>query len=182
MKRAIIIHAWEETPEGQWLPWVGDQLRKEGWSVEIPEMPDTKTPTLDAWMAKLESLTPNKDTVLIGHSLSNALILRFLEKPDITIKGAVMVAAWDWLMETVKEFHQTFFGTGFDYDSIKKKHLPLTIINSTNDPWIDFARSKKLAQKIEAEFITVENAGHFMARDGYSQFPLLVETITKEFI
>ena len=124
-KRAIIIHAWEETPNGQWLPWLGTKLREKNWALEIPEMPDTKNPKLDKWMAKLESLSPDKNTVLIGHSLSNALIMRYLEKKSVTIKGAVMVAAWDWLLDEVKEFHETFFKGGFDYENIKAWRIDL---------------------------------------------------------
>lgn len=181
-KRVFIIHGWEETPQGQWLPWVGKQFEEKGWNVEIPEMPNTKTPKLDEWMGKLISLSPDENTVLIGHSLANALILKYLERPETKIKGAVMVAAWNWLMEDVKEFHQTFFERGFSYEAIKKKDLPLIIVNSTTDPWINFERSKKMAYKLDAKFIAIENAGHFMERDGYKEFPQLVRIIEEEFI
>ena len=82
MKKAIIIHGWEETPEGQWLPWVGKQFQGKGWDVEIPEMPNSKTPKLNEWLDKLISLAPDENTVLIGHSLANSLILKYLEKPE----------------------------------------------------------------------------------------------------
>lgn len=177
MKRAIIIHAWEETPNGQWLPWLKKQLEHKGWNVEVPEMPNTKNPKLDKWMDKLLSLSPDKNTALIGHSLSNSLILRYLERPGVEIKSVFLVAAWDWLMEEVKEFHHTFFEKEFDYKAIKQKNTPITIINSTTDPWIDYERSKGLAEKIHAKFIPVENAGHFMARDGYTEFPLLLKLL-----
>jgi predicted alpha/beta hydrolase family esterase len=175
--RAILIHGWEEKPEGHWLPWVGEQLKKKGWQVDIPEMPNTKNPKLDEWLAKLESLAPNGNTMLIGHSLANALILKYLEKPNTKIKGAVMVAAWDWLMEDVKEFHETFFESGFDYQQIKEKHVPLIIVNSTTDPWIDIEKAKPMAGKLGAKFVAVENAGHFMDRNGYKEFPQLVTII-----
>lgn len=177
MKRAIIIHGWEETPGGNWLPWLGATLRSNGWEVKIPEMPNTKNPRLNEWMEKLISLSPDEHTLLIGHSLANALILHFLERPEARIKGAVMVAAWDWLMENVKTFHQTFFETPFNYELINKKGVPLTIINSTTDPWIDLEQSRPLAEKLGATFIPIENAGHFMARDGYVEFPRLIEII-----
>ena len=182
MKRAIIIHGWEETPQGQWLPWVGEKLQEKGWKVTIPEMPHTKNPKLNEWMETLISLSPDENTVLIGHSLSNALILKYIEKPETNIKGAVMVAAWDWLMEDVKEFHQTLFETGFEYEKIKQKHIPLVIINSTTDPWIDFERSKRMANKLNAQFIPIENAGHFMEKDGYTEFPQLISIIEEGFI
>ena len=181
MKRAIIIHGWEGTPEDEWLPWLGKTLKDNGWKVEIPAMPNTKKPKLDEWMKTLVALHPDKDTLLIGHSLANALILHFLEQKDTTVKGVIMVAAWDWLMEDVKEFHQTFFETEFDYEAIKKKQIPLIIVNSTTDPWIEFEQGKNMAPKLDAKFIAIENAGHFMGRDGYTEFPKLIEILEKEF-
>lgn len=177
MKRAIIIHAWEETPDGQWYPWLKKELEGAGWKVDVPAMPNTKEPKLNEWMDTLLSLSPGEDTVLIGHSLSNALIMKFLERTETKARKAILVAAWNWLMEDVKEFHQTFFENGFAYEEIKRKLIPITIVNSTNDPWIDFEKSKGLADKLDAKLIPVENAGHFMARDGYSEFPLLVKLI-----
>lgn len=181
MRRAIIIHGWEETPQRQWLPWIGNHLSDKGWRIDIPAMPNTKTPRLHEWMEKLISLGPDKDTVLVGHSLANALILKYLERPEVSVKGAVMVAAWDWLMEDVKEFHSTFFETGFDYGALKKKRIPFIIVNSTTDPWIDLEKSRKMAGDLNAKFIVIENAGHFMERDGYKTFPKLAEIIEGEY-
>lgn len=181
MKRAIIIHGWDEKPTGQWLPWMKQELENIGWVVETPEMPNTKNPKLNEWMNTLQSLSPDEETLLIGHSLGNALILRYLENPTINIRGAILVAAWDWLMEDIREYHETFFQTTFDYTEIKSKQIPITIINSTNDPYIDFEKSKLLAEKIGAKFVGIENAGHFMARDGYTEFPKVLEVIKKTF-
>ena len=181
MKRIILIHGWEETPQGQWLPWVKEKLTQYGYVVETPEMPNTKTPKLNEWMDKLISISPDADTIIIGHSLANALILKYLERSDTQIRGTIMVAAWDWLLEDVKEFHHTFFETGFDYEKIAQKNIPITIVNSTTDPWIDFERSKKLATKINAEFVAVTGAGHFMEKDGYKEFPQLIEIIETKY-
>jgi predicted alpha/beta hydrolase family esterase len=177
MKRAIIIHGWDQKPDQEWLPWLGKQLQEKGWKVDLPEMPNTKNPNLTEWTETLKKLKPDKDTLLIGHSLANALIMKYLEEVANPVRGTVMVAAWDWLLEDVKEYHQTFFENGFDYEKIKARKLPLTMVQSTNDPYIDFERSKKLAEKIGAELVTVQNAGHFMARNGYSEFPKLLEII-----
>lgn len=181
MKRAIIIHGWEGLPNEEWRPWLSSKLISQGWLVEIPEMPNTKTPNLNEWMEKLKSMKPDENTLLVGHSLSNALILKYLEKPENKAWGAVMVAAWDWLLENVKEYHLTFFETEFDYEKIKGKNIPLFIVNSTNDPWIDFEKAKLLKDKISANFVAIENAGHFMGKNGFIEFPQLLELITKNF-
>lgn len=177
MKRAIIIHAWEEAPNGHWLPWVKEKLESIGWKVDDPQMPNTKNPKLHEWMETLLSLSPDEDTVLVGHSLSNALIMKYLGRPETKVKSVFMVAAWDWLMDDVKKFHETFFENGFVYEIIKKKQIPITIVNSTTDPYIDIERSKGMADKLNAKFVSVENAGHFVARDGYTEFPLLLKLI-----
>jgi uncharacterized protein len=177
MKRAIIIHGWENKPEGQWIPWVKEQLEKDGWSVETPEMPNTFNPNASEWMDMLVSLTPDRNTLLIGHSLANALIMKYLEKKENEASGAILVAAWDWLMEDVKEFHETFFDKGFNFEAIKEKKLPLVVMNSVTDPYIDFGRSQQLANKLDARFVGVENAGHFTIEDGYTEFPELLDVI-----
>lgn len=180
-KRAILLHGWEGTPQSEWFPWVAKQLEESGWTVEIPELPNTKNPKLNDWIAALNRLSPDKNTVLVGHSLANALILKYLEKPETMIRGAVMVAAWNWLIEAAREFHITFYDKDFDYEAIRAKNTQLVMVNSTNDPWIDFERSKKMAEQLNSKFIGVENAAHFMERDGYKEFPQLVKIVAEEF-
>jgi predicted alpha/beta hydrolase family esterase len=176
-KRVIIVHGWGQKPDQEWLPWVAKQLENNGWKAELPEMPEKENPKMAEWLKTLVKLKPDKNTILVGHSLANALIMKYLENKNNLAGGAVMVAAWDWLLEDVKEFHRTFFETGFDYPKIKERKLPISIVNSTNDPWIDFEKSKLLAPKIGAKFTAIENAGHFMAKNGYENFPELLKII-----
>jgi predicted alpha/beta hydrolase family esterase len=81
------------------------------------------------------------------------------------------------ILEKVREFHITFFENGFDYQKIKDRKLPMVMMQSTNDPWIDFEKAKLLAPKIGAKFIAVKNAGHFMSKNGFNEFPDLVKII-----
>ncbi len=181
MKRAIIVHGWRGKPTDNWFPWLKEELIKSGYKAETPQMPNSDNPALNEWLDTLLSLEPDEDTLLIGHSLSNSLILRYLERPDSRAKGAVLVAVWDWLIEDLREYHQTFFEKDFDYDLIKSKKLPIIIVNSSNDPYIDFKRSKNLPHKLNAKFIAVENAGHFNTKSGYIKFPQLLDLIKTDF-
>lgn len=181
MKRAIIIHGWTGKPEDNWFQWLKKELDIMGFKAVTPEMPNADNPKLSEWMAKLESLQPDEDTILIGHSLANALILHYLEKPDTTVKAVFLVAAWNWLIKDLTIYHQTFFEKEFNYSTINSKHISITIINSSDDPYIDFERSKKLPDKLNTKFVAIENAGHFNTQAGYTQFPLLLEIIKQEF-
>ena len=56
MKRVFIIHGWTGKPEGDWFPWLKQELETKGFQVQIPEMPDTEKPkkvkkhTIKFWM------------------------------------------------------------------------------------------------------------------------------------
>jgi len=76
MKRAIIIHAWESTPEEHWYLEEKKLLEEKGYTVEIPKMPGERWPKLDEWLKVIEALKPDEDTVMIGHSLGPAATFR----------------------------------------------------------------------------------------------------------
>ena len=70
-------------------------LEDKGYSVEVPEMPDTYHPKIDEWVNKLKEVvgTPDKDTILVGHSIGCQTIMRYLESVD-EIGGVVFVAGF----------------------------------------------------------------------------------------
>ena len=177
--KAIIIHGWDQKPTDEWLPWLAKERQSKGWEVELPSMPNSAMPKLDEWMDKLISLEPDEETVLVGHSLSNSLIMKYMEREDAKLKSAYMVAAWDYLLPALANEHESFFVEGFAYEEIKGK-APITILQSTNDPYLDFDRGNELAEKIDAKFMPFEDAGHFQTKSGYGEFPKLLEIILEE--
>lgn len=179
MKKAIIIHGWDQRPDQEWLPWLAEELAKKGWVVELPAMPNSPMPKLSEWMDKLMSLNPDADTVLIGHSLANALILKYMEHENIKLKGVFLVAVWDYQLPDLLEEHGTFFKDGFNYQAIKENNISITIFQSTDDPYLDFDKGRQLAEKVGATFIGVENAGHFGEKSGYKKFPDLLKLVEK---
>ena len=177
--KAIIIHGWDQKPTDEWLQWLAKELENNGWTVELPAMPNAVMPKLDEWMDKLLSLEPDEETVIIGHSLSNSLIMKYMEGADSKLKSAYLVAAWDYLLPALEKEHESFFVEGFDYEEIKGK-APITILQSTDDPYLDFDKGKELAEKVDATFMSFENAGHFQTKSGYGEFPKLLEIILEE--
>lgn len=45
-KRVFLIHGWEGYPEEGWRPWLKKELEQRGFTVIVPAMPDTATPTM----------------------------------------------------------------------------------------------------------------------------------------
>ncbi len=97
VKKVIIIHGWEGSPQADWFPWLKKELKAKGFVVEVPAMPDTMHPTLESWLVHLKKVTgePNENTYFVGHSLGVITILRYLESlEDKKVGGIVLVAGF----------------------------------------------------------------------------------------
>src|SRR3989344_4404088 len=60
-------------------------------------MPNTDKPKINAWISHLKKIIgkPNKDTILIGHSIGCQTIMRYLEKENFNDKvNVIFVAGW----------------------------------------------------------------------------------------
>ncbi|MCD6229864.1 MAG: alpha/beta hydrolase [Candidatus Diapherotrites archaeon] len=60
-KKAFIIHGWEGFPEEGWFPWLKQQLENNGFTVCVPEMPDTKHPKINEWVNTIKKTCRNRN-------------------------------------------------------------------------------------------------------------------------
>ena len=164
MRRAIIVHCWEGTPEYCWYPWVKKELEQKGLEVKIPAFPDTNNPDRDAWVAHLEKEVgiPDENLYLVGHSIGCATILRYLENIDEAEKigGAIFVAGFT--ENPGYDEVQTFFDEPFDFEKIKKSaKSSFAAIFSDNDPHVDLKFAEIFKEKLGAKIIIKHKMGHF---------------------
>jgi len=163
MKRAIIIHYWEGYPEYCWYPWVKENLEKKDFQVFIPEMPETGTPQLNKWLITTKKIVgqPDKNTYLIGHSLGNITILRYLEsrQDNEKIGGAILVAGFTDDLG-YKEI-SSFFKKPIDFKKIKNHCDKFITIHSDNDPHVALKYADIFKEKLGAKIIVKRNKGHF---------------------
>ncbi|MFH1426614.1 MAG: alpha/beta hydrolase [Candidatus Kerfeldbacteria bacterium] len=163
MKQAIIVHCWGGGPDYCWYPQTKKELEDLGFSVQVPAMPDTENPKLDAWLSALKGVVeaPTENLYLIGHSAGCITIMRYLETlPSNTqIGGVVFVAGFtdDLGFEEIK----TFFREPLDFEKIKSAAKKFVAIHSDNDPYVALRYGDILKEKLGAEVIVKNNAGHF---------------------
>lgn len=185
MKRAIIVHCWEGTPEYCWYPWVKKELEAKGFEVIVPAFPDTDAPELSAWLPTLQEVigTPDEDLYLIGHSVGCITIMRYLESlpVDTKIGGVVMVASFTEPLGF--DELKNFFTTEIDFEKIKASAKRFVDIYSDNDPFVPVQFAKQLEQKLGAEIILKPGMKHFSgAVDDESsclELPDVVESVLK---
>ena len=82
-------------------------------------------------------------------------------------------------MKTQKEGLSQFVDGALDIEKIKEL-IPLrTVITAVDDDIVPTQATQKLAEKIDADLIVLKSGKHFIARDGYTDFPILLNEIKK---
>lgn len=187
MKRAIIIHGWGGTPDEGWMPWLKAELEKSGFEVQVPAMPDTNNPTIEAWVAKLAEVVgvPDDETYLIGHSIGCQTVLRYLSGIDGGIAGVVLVAPWIGLVNLGNDEEwsvaKPWLETPIDFEAVKNHCLKITLIFSDNDPFVPLELNQTaLSSSLNAKNVFVlREKGHISGGDGVNQLPEALEAILK---
>lgn len=185
MKRIILIHAWGETPQSCWYPWLKQQLEARGVEVIIPAMPNTDQPQIEAWVAKLKEIAPvpDKDTMFIGHSIGCQTILRYFEQlpDDLHVGDVLFVAPWTHLKDLGTDSQQIakpWLTTPFDWQKAKAHAASFTAFFSDDDEWVPLSEEQVFQDNLGATTKLFPKAGHF---DQQTEFPE-VFTILSSFV
>ncbi len=195
MKQAFIIHGYGGNKDGHWFPWLKSELEKFNFHVDNPQFPNTDHPQVqewtqtinDLWKPELKSTShSNKPTfrTMIGHSLGGTEILKSLEL-DWTqpLDLAIIIAAPNKKVLEDSEFTdlKNFFEQDFDWKKIQRNCKKFILIFSDNDPYVQPEVGEYYQHHLggTTELFMLNNAGHFMKRDGFEEFPMLLELIKK---
>ncbi len=163
MKRVVIVHCWEGTPDYCWYPWLRDELRPMRIHTFIPQMPETEAPKLDRWLPSLQEVIgePDEELILVGHSIGCATIMRYLEtlKEGEKIAGVVFVAGYTDNLGF--DELSNFFQGPFAWEKIKQHVEHAVYIYSDNDPFVPVHHAEVFKQMLGAELVEKKGAGHF---------------------
>lgn len=181
MKRVFIVHGYDATPADNWFPWFKKELEEKGFKVEVPQMPNADHPTLEKWLAHLQSIVGECDenTYFAGHSLGTITILKFLEvlSENQKVGGIVLVGGFSESLN-FKPL-ETFTEKPLDYEKVKRSVKKITAIHSIDDPNVPYKFGEIIRDKLDAELITLEGAGHINWKSGWFELPQALDVILK---
>lgn len=183
-KRVFIIHGWDGNPNEAWLGWLRDELKKKGFEVFAPQMPNADKPEIKEWVAFLSELVgePNEQDFFIGHSIGCQAIMRYLEKiyPK-RIKGAIFVAGWFNLTnledQESEEIAKPWIETSIDFEKIRNAAYNFTVFLSDTDEWVPLSDKEIFEKRIGAKVIIQKNKGHFTENDDAGKISEILELI-----
>jgi predicted alpha/beta hydrolase family esterase len=160
MKKAIIFHGTDETPDCYWYSWLGKQLEARGYAVEIPAYPEIYHEPIATFLPKvLENHIFDAQTVLVGHSSGGPLLLSILENVDAVIPQAVLVAGYS--MRLPGEERDAVLQESYDWKKIKEHVRDIVFINSVDDPWGCNAEQGRVMFDQLGGTQIIRNEGHF---------------------
>ncbi|MBT7903024.1 serine hydrolase family protein [Candidatus Woesearchaeota archaeon] len=189
MTKVFLIHGAYGTPTENWFPWLKKELEKLNCQVFVPKFPTPQNQTLQNWFFAFNSYLSKLDenSIVIGHSLGPAFLMRVLETTNSTtlskpIKSAFFIAPFIDFLDNPEfdEINRTFIENNFDWKKIKSNCKKFVIYHSDNDPYVNLKYAKYVATKLNVDINIIPNAGHFNQASGYLQFTKLLEDIKKE--
>ncbi len=186
--KVYIIHRWDGSPKEPLLQWLKSSLEARDYEVTVPAMPDPGVPKVEAWVGKMaETVSPNENTIIVGHSIGCQAILRYLQtlQPEKKIKGIVLIAPWMELsQETVeeegeetREIAKPWMETPIDFKKIKSLIGKAVAIFSDNDPHVPADQRAIFEKELGAEIIMEKKKGHFTESDGIIMLPSALNAI-----
>lgn len=186
-KRIFIVHRWSGTPLEDWYPWLKSKLEEKGYTVWIPQMPNTDEPMMEEWVPYLseEVGTVDAQTYFIGHSVGVQTVLRMLESlPEGTKAGGlVSVAGWFGMNEDVLEEEGTldtarpWLREPIDFAKVRRMLGKIIAIFSGNDPYVPVGQAEMFRNQLEAETVVVPNRGHYTSADDVTEAPEVLDAV-----
>lgn len=144
------------------------------WAHERPgavtvEQDSWSCPDLASWQQRLgEVLSQHDDVWIVAHSLGCILTAKLADSPLASrVKGALLVAPCD--LAQVERLHPCVVNFG----EMPQQRLPFPslVVGSLDDPYMDFATTRKMARLWGSDLVDIGYAGHINIRSGYGRWP-----------
>jgi len=159
-----------------WFPYVGRELEKMGVEVVAADFPDSELARAEYWLPFLKELSPDENTVLIGHSSGAIAAMRFAEENKIL--GSILVTPYHTDLGIETEKISGYFDKPWDWEAININQKFIVQFSSSSDPFIPIKESRYVYDKLKTDYYEID-AGHFYPQE---EFPKLIEAVKKQLI
>lgn len=182
--RFLILHGTGSDSQGNWFPWLKNELESLGHEVWTPDLPDAHRPNIQQYNELLLSSGWDfNDCVVIGHSSGAVAILGLLEalSENTKVHTAVLAGAFTKrLSESPSwEMLRELFEKPFDFEAIRQKAGKFIFVHSKDDPICNIDEARELCGKVDGQIIEFDGMKHFSVKTDprFIKFPELLEVI-----
>ncbi|MFH0961911.1 MAG: alpha/beta fold hydrolase [archaeon] len=184
-KTALIIHGTAGSPGENWFPWLKGELEARGFEVFVPQFPTPENQLPENWFEIFDKYRGKlgPESILIGHSLGGAFLLRALETLQTKVKAVVIVAAPVGVLPI--KYYETdspFIGKPFDWGKIRASAGKFLVFHSENDQYICLGNGEKIAKELGVQLTLIPGGKHLNGEAGFLKFDKLLERIDSEIL
>lgn len=178
---AIICHGTMGSPQGNWFPWISEQLGLLGIHTYVPKFPTPHGQSLQSWLAAIDEQCPpvTPETILIGHSSGALLCLRLLEQLPSSVRCTVLVAPplEDIGIVDIDILNASFYSDPFDWQSIQRNAGELLYFMGDDDQYVPQSQLLEVARLLDVKPFVVPKGGHLNSETGFVTFPMLFDSL-----
>ncbi|MGJ0185026.1 alpha/beta hydrolase [Corynebacterium glyciniphilum] len=179
-RHASIIHGYAATPQDHWFGWLAERLRSDGIPTAVPALPNSLNPHPVDWTDAVHAAVGKVDenSVIVAHSLGCLTVLRYLR----ALSGAwrvgtlVLVSGFVDTLPALPDLDD-YIADGCDVTGLDSHVDQIVLLRSDNDPLVPAAHTDRLAELLGTPARIVPGAGHFLASDGVTSLPEILEVI-----
>jgi len=143
-----------------WIPWIKQELEKRGIKTFTPLMPRNWAPEYDEWKKEFGKLHVYENTVLVGHSLGGAFLVRWLGETKKKVKKLILlVPAYD---SRVYPYLKDFLD--FEIDETIKERVEEIVIFSSDEDRHTLDSVKFYNEKLKGRLIEIKGMKHFIEK------------------
>lgn len=179
MENYLIIHGSFGSSEGNWFPWLKEQLEKDNKKVLVPQMPvGIDKQNFDSWSEVLNKIDINEFTTIIAHSIAPIFICKYLITNKIKVKKLIFVCGFNNYFGINKDF-DTVNGPMYidNYTDIKNYCDNIICYYSDNDPYVKYEVEKEFASSISNKEYVIKDGGHINSESGYTSFEAILKSL-----
>lgn len=179
MENYIVVHGSFGSKNGNWFPWLKEQLENNNKKVEVPQMPvGVDNQNFESWSKVLNNLDITERTTIIAHSIAPIFICKYLITNQIKVNKLIFVCGFN-----------NYFGINTDFDTvngpmymdnyidIKKFCNDIVCFYSDNDPYVKYEVEKEFADTISNKQYVIKGGGHINSESGYTSFEEILKEI-----
>lgn len=185
--RVFIIHGYGATVSDHWFAWLEAALVHAGISARRVALPDSGMPDFDRWQQALADAVgrPSENDIFVAHSLGTVSVLHYLSalRPK-RIGGLVLVSAFGAPIPTLPRIG------GFDVDAYVRRCIldfpalrvmtgNIELFAAADDTIVPPENTRLLAQQLDARLTVVPHGGHFLASDGFTELPPVLQAVRR---
>lgn len=156
VQHIVLLHGREGSSQGAFMQWLKAQLEGRGYSVEVPDLPNSAEPDDDEQAEYVKKhCTINEETALVGHSFGGIVALRLLESGVKAERTAFIATPYSGTFNDRKRRPtvEAALKKGFNFETIKKNCRGFIALYDPSDPIVPIADGEALSQELQCYLI-----------------------------